>query len=57
MLTARELRAALWLLPASLLGVLLGTATHRRLSEWNFAAAVSVLLIVLGVLLAIGAGR
>ena len=56
-LTGDELHAALWLLPASLLGVVLGLVTHRRMSEWHFGAAVSILLIILGALLAVAGGN
>ncbi len=52
-LTGRELHAALWLLPASLLGMVLGMTTHRRMSEWHFGTAVSILLIILGTLLTV----
>jgi uncharacterized membrane protein YfcA len=49
--------AALWLLPPSLVGILLGMAAHRRLSERHFAAVVAVLLMLLGLLLMIGVGK
>ncbi len=52
-LTVRELHAALWLLPASLLGMVLGMTSHRRMSEWHFGTAVSILLIILGTLLTV----
>jgi uncharacterized membrane protein YfcA len=49
--------AALWLLPASLVGIVAGMVVHRRLSETRFLAAVSALLIILGVLLVAGLQR
>jgi uncharacterized membrane protein YfcA len=57
LLTGREVRSALWLLPASLAGMLLGMAIHRRLPERHFAIVVSVLLIFLGALLLLGGGK
>ncbi len=57
LLTDSELTAALWLLPASLLGMVAGSAAHHRLSERHFAVAVSGLLIILGGLLLIGGGQ
>ena len=56
-LTSSELIAALWLLPASVLGMVLGMVTHRSMSERRFGIAVSVLLIVLGLLLLVGGGK
>ena len=56
-LTTDELTAALWLLPPSLAGMLLGMALHRRVPERGFQTSVSVLLILLGGLLALGGGR
>jgi uncharacterized membrane protein YfcA len=56
-LTKDILLAALWLLPASVAGILIGMVIHRRVSESQFGVAVSVLLVVLGVLLLIGVGR
>ena len=56
-LTERELIAAAYLLPASVAGALLGMVLHRRIQEVSFAVAVSVLLILLGGLLAVGGGR
>lgn len=49
--------AAAWLLPGSVIGIMLGMAVHRRVSERRFAQAVSVLLVILGALLLIGVGR
>jgi uncharacterized protein len=54
LLTTEELLAALWLLPASLAGTVLGMVIHGRLSERFFGYAVSLLLILLGGLLVIG---
>lgn len=56
-LTWTEIKAALWLLPASLVGTMLGMIVHHRLSERHFATAVSVLLVVLGGILAATGGR
>jgi len=56
-LTKRELTAAACLLPASVAGALLGMVVHRRIEEERFAMAVSVLLVLLGGLLAVGGGR
>lgn len=56
-LSADEIAAAVWLLPASVVGTVLGMVAHRRLSERHFAAAVSVLLVILGVLLVTGGGK
>jgi len=57
LLTFDVVMAGLWLLPTSIGGILIGMAVHRRVSERQFAAAVSVLLIILGVLLAAGLKR
>ncbi len=57
LMTSAELKAALWLLPPSLLGARLGMAVHRRLSELQFETAVSTLLILLGAMLTFGSGR
>ncbi|MCP4593315.1 MAG: sulfite exporter TauE/SafE family protein [bacterium] len=57
LLTMREVVAAGWLLPGSLIGVVVGMAAHRHLSERHFARGVSVLLILLGGLLMFGGGR
>lgn len=43
--------AALWLIVPSLAGTFVGMWVHRRLSNYHFATAVSVLLILLGTLL------
>jgi uncharacterized membrane protein YfcA len=51
------LLAAAWLLPGSVLGIVIGMAVHRRVSERRFAQAVSLLLVILGVLLIVGVGR
>ncbi len=57
LLTTAELYAALWLLPASLIGMGLGMVVHHRVSERQFSLAVAVLLVLLGVLLVVGVGR
>ena len=49
--------AALWLLPASGAGTLIGMWAHHRLREHHFAAIVSWLLIVLGAMLLVGIKR
>jgi len=54
LLTLDELHAALWLLPFSVAGTLLGMVAHGRLSERLFGRAVSLLLVLLGALLLIG---
>jgi len=56
-LTGNEVVAAVWLLPPSLFGMVLGMLAHRRMSERHFAAAVSVLLMLLGALLTVGVGQ
>ena len=56
-LTTDILLAALWLLPPSIVGILLGMIVHRRLSERHFAAVVSTLLMILGSLLLIRGGK
>lgn len=56
-LTTSEAMAALWLLPPSVLGMLVGMIAHHRLSERHFAVFASVLLVLLGALLMIGVGR
>jgi len=56
-LAADEWSAALWLLPASLVGMLVGTLLHHKLPERPFQWGVSWLLVLLGVLLVVGAGR
>lgn len=56
-LTVRELWAAAWLLPATLLGTIVGMGVHRRLSERQFGLGVSILLVILGGLLVAGVGR
>ncbi len=53
-LTTDILHAGLWLLPASLIGTVLGMVVHRRISERSFGLAVSVLLIALGLALLVG---
>jgi len=55
-LTGSEFAAAMWLLPATIFGTILGLAVHHRVSEHYFAAIVSVLLMILGILLLIGGG-
>lgn len=57
LLTGQEVAAALWLLPASLVGTVIGMVLHHRLSERGFGTAVSVLLMLLGGLLMIGSGK
>ena len=57
LLTGEEVTAALWLLPASLLGMFIGMGVHRRLSERHFATVVSGLLMFLGAVLVIRGGR
>jgi uncharacterized membrane protein YfcA len=52
----RALAAAL-LLPGSVAGIIIGTVIHKRISERRFSQAVSLLLVVLGVLVAAGVGR
>lgn len=54
LLSGTELLAALWLLPFSIAGTVLGMALHGRLSERVFGRAVSILLVLLGALLVIG---
>jgi uncharacterized membrane protein YfcA len=49
--------AAAWLLPGSVAGIIIGMVIHNRISERHFSQAVSVLLVVLGLLLVAGAGR
>jgi len=56
-LTRHEITAALWLLPASILGTLLGMIVHRRISERHFASGISILLVILGLMLLISGGR
>lgn len=56
-LTLREITAALWLLPASMLGTMLGMIVHRRISERHFASGISILLVILGLMLLIRGGR
>ena len=56
LLTRAELTAAIWLLPASLLGMGLGMAVHHRMSDRQFGTVVSVLLMMVGGLLLIGGG-
>ncbi len=57
LLTGHEVIAAAWLLPASIGGMLAGMLLHRRLAERHFAIAVSALLVVLGGILLLGAGK
>jgi uncharacterized membrane protein YfcA len=57
LLTLDELMAAIWLLPFSVAGMLLGMVMHHRISERQFRSAVSVLLVILGILLAVIGGR
>lgn len=56
-LAGDELRAALWLLPGSLAGTVLGSFVHHRLSEHVFARIVSILLMILGAVLLLTGGR
>ncbi len=53
----QELWAALWLLPATLLGTALGMVVHDRVSDRQFGIVVSVLLVALGAMLALGRGQ
>jgi uncharacterized membrane protein YfcA len=57
LLNADAVAAALWLLPATIVGIFAGMLIHRRLDEHHFATAVSVLLMLLGGLLILGANR
>jgi uncharacterized membrane protein YfcA len=56
-LTMREVLAALWLLPASVVGMLTGMAVHRWLSERVFGLVVALLLMLLGLVLLVSGGR
>lgn len=56
-LTTRELMAAVWLLPASILGTLAGVVVHNWLSERLFGTLVAALLMALGLLLIVSGGR
>lgn len=56
-LTKDVVRAAGWLLPGSIVGMLAGGLAHRRIEERHFAQTVAVLLVVLGLLLALRGGR
>ena len=55
--TLDRLLAAVWLLPASLVGMVIGMFLHVRISERFFAVAVAGLLVLLGFLLIIGGGK
>ena len=57
LVTADRALAAALLLPGSVAGIIIGTIIHDRISEHVFSQAMSVLLVVLGVLLLAGAGR
>lgn len=57
LLTVDRAVAAACLLPGSVAGIILGMIIHNRISERQFSQAVSVLLVLLGVLLVAGAGR
>jgi uncharacterized membrane protein YfcA len=57
LLTSDRVVAAALLLPGSVAGIIIGTVIHKRISERQFSLAVSLLLVVLGVLLAAGVGR
>lgn len=57
LLTVDRALAAALLLPGSVAGIIIGTIIHDRMSERRFSQAVSVLLVVLGILLTAGAGR
>ncbi len=57
LLTADRIWAAVLLLPGSVAGVFIGTIIHHRISERQFSQVVSVLLVGLGLLLAVGVGR
>ena len=57
LLTRNELIAAVWLLPAAVLGTIAGMVVHRRLSEHHFGTAVSLLLTCLGIVLVVTGGK
>ncbi len=57
LLTRDELIAAVWLLPAAVLGIIAGMAVHRRLSEQHFGTAISLLLTCLGIVLVVTGGK
>ena len=57
LLTQDVILAAMWLLPASLVGIVTGMALHRRMTEHHFGNLISLLLVILGVLLLIGVGK
>ena len=57
LLTQDVILAAMWLLPASLMGIVMGMALHRRMTEHHFGNLISLLLVILGVLLLIGVGK
>lgn len=52
-----QLWAAVWLLPATVAGILAGMLVHQRLSERHFGLAVALLLVILGALLLAGVGQ
>jgi hypothetical protein len=57
LLTTTQLYAALWLLPGTLAGTLLGMHVHRQLPDATFQRIVAGLLVLLGGLLVSGLGR
>jgi uncharacterized membrane protein YfcA len=57
LITTDHALAAALLLPGSVVGIIVGTIIHDRISEHRFRKAVSVLLVALGVLLAAGIAR
>jgi uncharacterized membrane protein YfcA len=57
LITVDHAVAAAWLLPGSVAGILIGMVIHNHISERRFSQVVSLLLVILGVLLAAGVGR
>lgn len=53
LLTALELHAALWLLPATIVGILAGMLIHHRVADHYFRLLVALLLMLLGLILAL----
>lgn len=50
-----HIKAALWMLPASVIGTLVGAKVYKRLSERVFARVVSVIIFILGIVLIVKA--
>lgn len=48
-----NVRAAIWLVPGSIIGTILGAKIYKRLSEQHFARTVSILITLLGLTLVI----